>query len=48
MYDGYGSIPLLWILPEAAVDPKVVAEYQANMSIDGPVRHMEFVKAVYK
>lgn len=47
MYENYGTIPMFWILPEAAMDPEVVAEYEANMGNFGPVRHLEFAVPVY-
>ncbi len=48
MYEGFGTVPMFWILPEVAVDPEVVADYQANMGNFGPVRHLEFAVPVYK
>ena len=47
MYENYGTVPMFWILPEAAMDPEVVAEYEANMGNFGPVRHLEFAVPVY-
>ena len=48
MYENFGTVPMFWILPEAAIDPEVVAEYEANMGNFGPVRHLEFAVPVYK
>ncbi len=48
LYEQYATVPLVWIFPEVAVNPSVVAEYQANHLHFGPVRHHEFTKAVYK
>jgi peptide/nickel transport system substrate-binding protein len=48
MYDNYAIIPLYWIYSEVALDPNVVAEYQANMLFFGATRHLEFAKPVYK
>ena len=48
MYEGFGTVPMFWILPEIAVDPEVVADYQANMGNFGPVRHLEFAVPVYQ
>jgi peptide/nickel transport system substrate-binding protein len=46
-YDEYGTVPLFWILPEAGINPNVVAEYKVDHSNFGPVRGMEWVKAVF-
>ena len=48
MYDNHGTIPLFARFPESALDPGVIAEYQANYGSMGPVRHHEFTIPVYK
>jgi len=48
MYENFGTVPMFWILPEIALNPEVVAEYEANMGNFGPVRHLEFAVPVYQ
>ena len=46
-YNGFAGVPLFWVFGQAAANPNVIAEYQANM-ISGPVRDFEFAVPVYK
>ena len=48
MYDQYATIPLFSNYPQSAINPGIITEYQANYSSMGPVRHLEFAKAVYE
>ena len=48
VYNNYLVVPLFYIFPQVLIDPKVVAEYQANHLHYGAVRHHEYIKAVYK
>jgi ABC-type transport system substrate-binding protein len=47
-YDNFTTIPLFWISPQAVFNPKILVEYVANHKNFGPVRTIEFVKAVRK
>lgn len=48
MYDQYGSLPILWISGQVAINPNVVAEYTSSMLNFGAARQHEFTKAVFK
>ena len=48
MYDQYGSLPVLWISGQVAINPNVVAEYTSSMLNFGAARQHEFTKAVFK
>lgn len=48
LYDNHVTIPIAWLKPAVAVNPKFVADYTANHLHFGPVRHHEFTEAVFK
>ena len=48
VYETYATVPLFWLRPEFAANPEVVEVYLADTMHLGPVRGMEFVKAVFK
>jgi len=48
MYNNYLFVPGAYIYPQVAYDPKVVAEYQPDLSNAGPLKDHEYTKAVFK
>ena len=42
---GYYDIPLFWLAPEAAYNPKYVSGYAYPGSVSGTWTHMEFIRA---
>lgn len=48
LYNEYANIPMLWLYGEVGVNPKVVADYKANMLVFGAARSHEFTEAASK
>jgi hypothetical protein len=43
-FDEFAAIPMFWLFAEAAVNPKVIAEYVFPETITGFYTHLEFIK----
>ena len=48
LYDEYATLPLLYLYGEVAIDPRVVAEYKADIGAFGASVGHEFTKAAKK
>ena len=48
IYNDYGTIPLVYLYGEYAINPEVVVDYKVNNSYFGALKGHEYTKAVRK